>query len=124
MSSITSRDSTQIFYKDWGKGQPILFSDGWPLTADSWDRQMLFLGMRGYRVIAHDRRSHGRSAQAWDHNDMGTYADDLATLIETLDLKGVVLVGHSTGGAEIARYIGRHWSQRVDKIVLIRACRH
>jgi non-heme chloroperoxidase len=121
MSTITTKDGTAIFYKDWGSGQPVLFSHGWPLTADAWDGQMLFLGLHGYRVIAHDRRSHGRSAQTWDHNDMDTYADDLATLIETLDLKDVVLVGHSTGGGEIAHYVGRHGSSRVAKMVLIGA---
>ncbi|WP_445147231.1 alpha/beta fold hydrolase [Dyella sp. Tek66A03] len=121
MSTITTQDGTQIFYKDWGNGQPVLFSHGWPLTSDAWDSQMLFLGMHGYRVIAHDRRSHGRSAQTWDHNDMDSYADDLAALIEALDLKDIVLVGHSTGGGEIARYVGRHGSRRVAKMVLIGA---
>jgi len=121
VNKITTEDGTEIFYKDWGRGQPVLFSHGWPLNADAWDSQMLFLGMQGYRVIAHDRRSHGRSTQTWDHNDMDTYADDLATLIEALDLMDVVLVGHSTGGGEIARYIGRHGSSRVAKMVLIGA---
>ncbi|HYS67575.1 MAG TPA: alpha/beta hydrolase [Paraburkholderia sp.] len=121
MSTITTKDGTQIFYKDWGKGRPVVFSHGWPLTADAWDAQMLFLGNKGFRVIAHDRRSHGRSAQTWDGNDMDTYADDLAALIEHLDLKDATLVGHSTGGGEVAHYIGRHGTQRVAKAVLIGA---
>jgi non-heme chloroperoxidase len=121
MSTITAGDGTPIFYKDWGNGQPVLFSHGWPLSADAWDSQMLFLGQRGYRVIAHDRRSHGRSGQTWERNDMDTYADDLAALIETLDLRDVVLVGHSTGGGEIARYVGRHGTGRVAKMVLVGA---
>jgi non-heme chloroperoxidase len=119
MNTITTKDGTTIYYKDWGKGQPIVFSHGWPLNADAWDPQMLFLGQHGYRVIAHDRRSHGRSAQTWDGNTMDTYADDLATLFETLDLKNAVLVGHSTGGGEVVRYIGRHGSKRLAKAVLI-----
>ena len=119
MATITTKDGTTIFYKDWGKGQPVVFSHGWPLTADAWDAQMLFLGENGYRVIAHDRRGHGRSSQPWNGNDMDTYADDLAALIETLDLKNATLVGHSTGGGEVARYIGRHGSTRVSKAVLI-----
>jgi non-heme chloroperoxidase len=121
MTTITTKDGTQIYYKDWGTGQPVVFSHGWPLTADAWDAQMLFLGQRGYRVIAHDRRGHGRSSQPWNGNEMDTYADDLATLVEALDLKGAVHVGHSTGGGEVARYIGRHGTKRVAKAVLIGA---
>ena len=121
MPTITTKDGTKIYYKDWGTGQPIVFSHGWPLTADDWDGQMLFFGQRGYRVIAHDRRGHGRSGQTWDGNDMDTYADDLATLTEKLDLKNAIHVGHSTGGGEVARYIGRHGSKRVAKAVLISA---
>src|ERR1700722_5689686 len=121
MSTITVKDGTKIFYKDWGTGQPIVFSHGWPLNADAWDSQMLFLGNQGYRVIAHDRRSHGRSTQTWDHNDMDTFADDLAELMEKLDLKDAILVGHSTGGGEVARYISRHGTSRVAKAVLISA---
>src|SRR5467141_4110675 len=121
MATITTKDGTQIYYKDWGKGQPVVFSHGWPLTADDWDGQMLFFGMRGYRVIAHDRRGHGRSTQTWDGNEMDTYADDLATLTEKLDLKQAIHVGHSTGGGEVARYIGRHGTARVAKAVLIGA---
>ena len=113
MATITTKDGTQIYYKDWGKGQPIVFSHGWPLTADDWDGQMMFFGQRGYRVIAHDRRGHGRSTQTWDGNEMDTYADDLAALTEKLDLKNAIHVGHSTGGGEVARYIGRHGSKRV-----------
>jgi non-heme chloroperoxidase len=119
MPTITTKDGTQIYYKDWGKGQPIVFSHGWPLTADDWDGQMLFFGQQGYRVIAHDRRGHGRSTQTWDGNDMDTYADDLAVLTEKLDLKDAIHVGHSTGGGEVARYIGRHGSKRVGMAVLI-----
>ncbi|PTQ07467.1 alpha/beta hydrolase [Sphingomonas oleivorans] len=118
---ITTADGTHIFYKDWGQGQPVLFSHGWPLTADAWDSQMQFLGMRGYRVIAHDRRSHGRSDQTWDGNDMDHYADDLAAVIEALDLRNLVLVGHSTGGGEVAHYIGRHGTGRIAKVVLLGA---
>lgn len=121
MGYITAKDGAKIFYKDWGKGQPVLFSHGWPLSADAWDGQMLFLGQNGYRVIAHDRRSHGRSDQTWDGNNMDTYADDLAAVIEALDLKDIVLVGHSTGGGEITHYIGRHGTRRVAKVVLIGA---
>jgi len=120
-STITTKDGTQIYYKDWGTGQPIVFSHGWPLSADDWDAQMLFFGQRGYRVIAHDRRGHGRSTQTWDGNDMDTYADDLAALTENLDLKDAIHVGHSTGGGEVARYIGRHGTKRVAKAVLISA---
>jgi non-heme chloroperoxidase len=116
---MTTKDGTEIFYKDWGTGQPIVFSHGWPLTADDWDGQMLFFGQRGYRVIAHDRRGHGRSTQTWDGNDMDTYAADLAALTEKLDLKDAIHVGHSTGGGEVARYIGRHGSKRVAMAVLI-----
>ena len=119
MPTITTKDGTSIFYKDWGKGQPIVFSHGWPLSADDWDGQMLYFGQRGYRVIAHDRRGHGRSSQTWDGNDMDTYADDLAQLTEKLDLKNAIHVGHSTGGGEVARYIGRHGSKRVAMAVLI-----
>ena len=121
MATITTKDGTQIYYKDWGKGQPIVFSHGWPLSADDWDGQMLFFGQRGYRVIAHDRRGHGRSTQTWDGNDMDTYADDLAELFETLDLKDAIMVGHSTGGGEVARYLGRHGTERVSKAALISA---
>ncbi len=120
-STITTKDGTQIYYKDWGEGQPIVFSHGWPLTADAWDAQMLFLGQHGYRVIAHDRRGHGRSAQTWDGNEMDTYSDDLAALFETIDLNNAVMVGHSTGGGEVARYLGRHGTSRVAKAVLIGA---
>src|ERR1022692_3588445 len=119
--TITTKDGTRIYYKDWGKGQPIVFSHGWPLTADAWEDQMVFLAGHGYRSIAHDRRGHGRSSQTWTGNDMDTYADDLATLIETLDLDRAILVGHSTGGGEVARYIGRHGTKRVAKAVLISA---
>ncbi|GAC1658621.1 MAG: alpha/beta hydrolase [Candidatus Elarobacter sp.] len=119
--TVTAADGTTIFYKDWGSGRPVVFSHGWPLTADAWDAQMLFLGLNGYRVIAHDRRSHGRSQQTWTGNDMDTYADDLSVLIEALDLKDAMLVGHSTGGGEVARYISRHGTGRVSKAVLIGA---
>jgi non-heme chloroperoxidase len=121
MPTITTNDATQIFYKDWGTGKPIVFSHGWPLTADDWDGQMLFFGQRGYRVIAHDRRGHGRSSQTSDGNDMDTYADDLAALFEALNLKDAIIVGHSTGGGEVARYLGRHGSSRVAKAALISA---
>ncbi|MFO1155089.1 MAG: alpha/beta hydrolase [Rhodospirillales bacterium] len=121
MSTITVSDGTSIFYKDWGAGRPVVFSHGWPLTGDAWDAQMLYLGMRGRRVIAHDRRGHGRSAQTWSGNDMDTYADDLAALIEALDLRDATLVGHSTGGGEVARYIGRHGTGRIAKAVLLGA---
>jgi non-heme chloroperoxidase len=121
MSIITTKDGTQIYYKDWGIGQPVLFSHGWPLSADSWEAQMLFLASSGYRCIAHDRRGHGRSSQPWNGNDMDTYADDLAELIEALDLQSTVLIGFSAGGGEVARYIGRHGTKRVAKAALIAA---
>jgi non-heme chloroperoxidase len=121
MPTITTKDGTEIYYKDWGSGQPIVFSHGWPLSADAWEDQMIFLGERGYRCIAHDRRGHGRSSQPWQGNDMSTYADDLATLVEKLDLRNAIHVGHSTGGGEVARYIGRHGTERVSKAVLIGA---
>ena len=121
MSFVITQDGTQIYYKDWGSGQPIVFSHGWPLTADDWDPQMLFFGSKGYRVIAHDRRGHGRSTQTWDGNEMDTYADDLATLTEKLNLKDAIHVGHSTGGGEVTRYIGRHGTSRVAMAVLIGA---
>jgi non-heme chloroperoxidase len=121
MTTITTKDGTEIYYKDWGSGQPIVFSHGWPLSADAWDSQMLFLASHGYRVIAHDRRGHGRSSQPWTGNDMDTYADDLAALVETLNLKAAVHIGHSTGGGEVARYIGRHGTRRVAKAILIGA---
>jgi len=121
MATITTKDGTQIYYKDWGKGQPVVFSHGWPLSSDAWEDQMIFLADRGYRCIAHDRRGHGRSSQPWDGNAMNAYADDLAQLVETLDLKNAIHVGHSTGGGEVARYIGRHGTKRVAKAVLIGA---
>ncbi len=121
MTTIKTKDGSQIYYKDWGTGQPVVFSHGWPLTADAWEDKMFFLASRGYRCIAHDRRGHGRSSQPWNGNDMDTYADDLATLVETLDLKNAIHVGHSTGGGEVARYIGRHGTKRVAKAVLIGA---
>jgi non-heme chloroperoxidase len=121
MPTITTKDGTQIYYKDWGKGQPLVFSHGWPLSADAWEDQMIFLAARGYRCIAHDRRGHGRSSQPWDGNEMDTYADDLAELVQSLDLKNAIHIGHSTGGGEVARYIGRHGTKRVAKAVLIGA---
>jgi non-heme chloroperoxidase len=121
MSTITTKDGTEIYYKDWGKGPVVTFSHGWPLTSDAWDGQMLFLVQNGFRVVAHDRRGHGRSSQATSGNDMNGYADDLAAVIETLDLKDALLVGHSTGGGEVVRYIGSHGTNRVAKAVLIAA---
>ena len=119
--TVTTRDGTNLHVTDWGHGQPVVFSHGWPLSGDAWEDQMMFLAEHGYRVVAHDRRGHGRSSQPWHGNDMNTYADDLATVIEALDLTGAVLVGHSTGGGEVARYIGRHGTGRIAKAVLIGA---
>ena len=121
MSTLTTKDGTQIYYKDWGAGQAVVFSHGWPLSADAFEDQMFFLSANGYRCIAHDRRGHGRSSQPWGGNDMDHYADDLAELVESLDLKDAIHVGHSTGGGEVARYIGRHGTKRVAKAVLIGA---
>jgi len=121
MDTITTSDGTRIFFKDWGTGSPVLFSHGWPLSSDAWEDQMHFLAGRAFRCIAHDRRGHGRSGQPWNGNDMDTYADDLAALIDALDLRDVVLVGHSTGGGEVVRYVGRHGTSRVAKVVLVGA---
>ncbi len=121
MRTVTMKDGTEIYFKDWGQGQAVVFSHGWPLSADAWEDQMLFLAERGYRVIAHDRRGHGRSSQPWRGNDLDTYADDLAALVEALDLKNAVHVGHSTGGGEVVRYIARHGTRRVARAVLIGA---
>ncbi len=121
MGSLSTKDGTQIYYKDWGTGEPLVFSHGWPLSSDSWEAQMLFLASSGYRCIAHDRRGHGRSSQPWNGNDMDTYADDLSELIETLDLKGATLIGFSAGGGEVARYIGRHGTKRVARAALVAA---
>ncbi len=121
MNFVTTKDGTRIAYKDWGTGQPIVFSHGWPLSGDAWDGQMLFFASKGYRVIAHDRRGHGKSDQPWDGNNMDQYADDLAEVIESLDLKDAILIGHSTGGGEIAHYVGRHGTARVAKMVLVGA---
>src|ERR1700690_3828661 len=118
MSTITTKDGTQIYYNAWGKGHPVVFSHGWPLSADAFEDQMFFLANHGYRCIAHDRRGHGRSSPPLNGNDMDTYADDLATLVETLDLKNAIHVGHSTGGGEVARYIGRHGTKRVAQAML------
>jgi non-heme chloroperoxidase len=121
MAIIMTKDGAEIFYKDWGTGKPVVFSHGWPLSSEAWASQLLFLAQHGYRVIAHDRRGHGRSSQISSGNDMNTYADDLAAVIDHLDLKSAVLVGHSTGGGEVARYVGRHGTKRLDKVVLISA---
>ena len=121
MGTITTNDGTQIFYKDWGTGQPVVFSHGWPVNADAWDDQAMLVASNGFRAVAHDRRGHGRSSQPWTGHDLDTYADDLAQLIEQLDLREVVLVGHSTGGGEVTRYVGRHGSARVAKVVLLGA---
>jgi non-heme chloroperoxidase len=121
MSTITTKDGTQIYYKDWGSGAPIVFSHGWPLCSDAWESQMMFLASHGYRCIAHDRRGHGRSSQPWNGNEMDTYADDLAELMNALDIRAATIIGHSTGGGEVARYIGRHGTARVGKAVLVGA---
>ncbi|HET8775718.1 MAG TPA: alpha/beta hydrolase [Thermoanaerobaculia bacterium] len=121
MNWLTTKDGTRIYYKDWGTGQPVVFSHGWPLSSDAWEDQMLFLAARGFRCIAHDRRGHGRSSQTWTGNDMDTYADDLAALVQALDLRDAIHVGHSTGGGEVTRYLGRHGTARVAKAVLVGA---
>ncbi len=121
MGTVRTKDGASIFYKDWGKGRPIVFSHGWPLNADAWDEQLLFFAARGYRAIAHDRRGHGRSSQPWDGNTMDTYADDLGSLLTNLELRDAILVGHSTGGGEVARYVGRHGAGSVSKLVLVGA---
>jgi len=121
MARFTTKDGTELYYKDWGSGRPITFSHGWPLTADAWEAQMFFLASQGYRCIAHDRRGHGRSSQPWHGNEMDTYADDLAELLDHLDVRDAVMIGHSTGGGEVARYIGRHGTKRLSKAVLIGA---
>lgn len=121
MPTITTRDGTTIYYKDWGSGPPVVFSHGWPLDADAWDTQLMFCASHGYRAIAHDRRGHGRSSQPWNGNELDTYADDLAALLDKLDLTGVTLVGHSTGGGEVTRYVGRHGTKRIAKVVLVSA---
>jgi non-heme chloroperoxidase len=121
MNRIKTKDGTEIYYKDWGTGRPVMFSHGWPLSADAWDEQLFFLASNGYRAIAHDRRGHGRSSQPWNGNEMNTYADDLAALVEALDLNDAIHVGHSTGGGEVARYIGRHGTKRVTKALLVGA---
>jgi non-heme chloroperoxidase len=121
MPTIAAKDGALIFYKDWGSGQPVVFSHGWPLNADAWDEQLYLFASNGFRAIAHDRRGHGRSTQTWNGNDMDTYADDLATLVETLDLTNAIHIGHSTGGGEVTRYIGRHGTKRVAKAVLVDA---
>jgi len=118
---ITAKDGTQLYFKDWGAGRPVVFSHGWPLSSDSWESQMMLVASEGYRAVAHDRRGHGRSSQPWNGNEMNTYADDLATVFETLDLRDAILVGFSTGGGEVARYIGRHGTRRVSKVVLVSA---